>query len=120
VKVQVNTQDVNLQLWDTAGQEDLENIRVLSYTNTDIFLLCFAISEPTSFDNVQAKWLPELKQHVKSPVVVLVGTKIDLREDDSTIQRLSSEGKCPITKEQGEEKAKNIGAQRYVECSSIN
>ena len=86
VQLQVNNQDANLQLWDTAGQEDLENIRVPSYTNTDVFLVCFSVVEPTSLANVQTKWLVELKQYVKDPVCILVGTKTDLRADEATLQ----------------------------------
>jgi GTPase SAR1 family protein len=56
---------------------------------------------------------------MNNPVIILVGTKIDLREDISVIQKLFSEGKSPITQQQGEEKAKKIGARGYFECSSL-
>lgn len=118
VKLQVNGQDVNLQLWDTAGQEDLENIRVLSYTNTDVFLVCFSVVEPTSLQNVQNKWLIELKQYVKDPVMILVGLKKDLRTDESTLQELSSRSESPVTPEQGQAKATEIHAVGYCECSA--
>ena len=119
VKLQVNNQDVNLQLWDTAGQEDLENIRVLSYTNTDVFLVCFSVVEPTSLANVQTKWLVELKQYVKDPVCILVGTKTDLRADEATLQELAQKGQKPITPQDGEQKAREIRAVSYVECSAM-
>jgi GTPase SAR1 family protein len=45
VKLQVNNEEVTPQLWGTAGQGDFENIRVLSYTNTDGFLICFSLGE---------------------------------------------------------------------------
>ncbi|OHT06993.1 Cdc42 [Tritrichomonas foetus] len=118
VKLQVNGSDVNLQLWDTAGQEDLENIRVLSYTNTDVFLVCFSVVEPTSLQNVQTKWLTELKQYIKDPVIVLVGLKVDLRKDDATLQQLSQQGQRPITAEAGKAKADEIHAVGYCECSA--
>jgi small GTP-binding protein len=105
--------------FDVDGQEELENIKVLSYTSTDVFLLCFAVSEPTSFVNVQSKWLPELRKYVTKPVIVLVGTKSDLKDDEAVIQRLASQHQKPITKEQGDAKAKEIGAVGYIECSAI-
>ena len=117
VKLQVNGKDVNLQLWDTAGQEDLENIRVLSYTNTNVFLVCFSIVEPVSFSNVKAKWLTELKQYVKDPVIVLVGLKKDLRDDEPTLQNLASQGLKPITPEEGKACADEIHAVDYLEAS---
>ena len=39
--VNVNGMKVGLVLWDTAGQEDYNRLRPLSYPNTDVFLLCY-------------------------------------------------------------------------------
>jgi small GTP-binding protein len=94
--VPVNNEQVTLQLWDTAGQEDLTNIRVLSYTGTDIPLVCYSIADRNSFSNVQGKWLLELKNHIKEPRIILVGTKTDLCSDNATLLQLSQEGKRPI------------------------
>ena len=47
---------INLGLWDTAGQEDYDRIRPLSYPQTDVFIICFSITSPTSFENVKTKW----------------------------------------------------------------
>lgn len=44
---------VELALWDTAGQEDYDRLRPLSYPETDVVLICFAINLRTSFTNVQ-------------------------------------------------------------------
>ena len=119
VKITVGQKDVNLELWDTAGQEDLENIRVLSYTGTDVFLICFSVIEPTSFQNVQSKWLTELNQYVTNPTTLLIGTKKDLRTDDSILKQLSDSGQKPITPEEGTQKAAQILAKGYLECSAI-
>ena len=119
VHLQVNGEDVHLQLWDTAGQEELENIRILSYTNTNVFLLCFSVIEPNSYDNIQTIWLKELKKHVEKPVFILIGTKTDLRTDDATLQSLSTQGKSPITPELGKKLAEEIKAAGYVECSAL-
>ena len=59
-----NNHPVALSLWDTAGQEDYDRLRPLSYPQTDVFLVCFSIVSPTSFQNVKTKWVPEVKVHV--------------------------------------------------------
>jgi small GTP-binding protein len=119
VRLLVNNEEITLQLWDTAGQEDLGNMRVLSYTGTDVFLVCFSVVEPTSLANVQSVWLPELKKYVKDPRIVLVGRKKDLRSDDATLLRLSQEGQRPIQPSDGKAKATEIKAAAYQECSAM-
>jgi GTPase SAR1 family protein len=46
---------------DTAGQEDYDRLRPLSYPQTDVFVLCFSIASPTSLENVASKWIPEIR-----------------------------------------------------------
>jgi small GTP-binding protein len=108
-KVSLNNTEHTVQLWDTAGQEDLVSVRQLSYPNTDVFLLCFSIADRTSFENVKNKWIDEIKMYVPDPVCLLVGTKADLRED---IEAQVSEAEAMLL-------ARNIGAFDYMECSAI-
>lgn len=120
-------QPVSLGLWDTAGQEDYDRLRPLSYPNTDVFLICFSIDDPGSYANVRAKWFPEISHHLDSTAsadgnrakIILVGTKLDLREDSETLDRLRRAGTAPITYQQGVQMAKEIGAVRYMECSAL-
>lgn len=51
----VDGKPISLGLWDTAGQEDYDRLRPLSYPQTDVFLICFSIVSRASFDNVKAK-----------------------------------------------------------------
>ena len=44
-----------LGLFDTAGQEDYDRLRPLSYPQTDVFLVCFSVISPSSFENVKEK-----------------------------------------------------------------
>ena len=52
-----------LGLFDTAGQEDYDRLRPLSYPQTDVFLVCFSVTSPASFENVKEKWFPEVHHH---------------------------------------------------------
>ncbi|KAJ1347952.1 Rho GTPase protein rac1 [Parelaphostrongylus tenuis] len=109
---------VNLGLWDTAGQEDYDRLRPLSYPQTDVFVLCFSIVSPVSFDNVATKWIPEIRQHCPDAPILLVGTKLDLR-DEANPRTDSTEERPPITKSQGQKCAQKIKAIKYLECSAL-
>jgi len=117
--VMVDSKPINLGLWDTAGQEDYDRLRPLSYPQTDVFLICFSIISPASFENVRAKWVPEIKHHNPNTPCLLVGTKLDLRDDKETLDRLAEKKLAPITYEQGMQMAKEISAVKYLECSAL-
>jgi Ras family protein A len=53
--VEVDGRHVELALWDTAGQEDYDRLRPLSYPDSHVVLICFAIDSPDSLDNVSEK-----------------------------------------------------------------
>ena len=114
----VNGKFVSLNLWDTAGQEDYDRLRPLSYPQTDIFLACFSIISPISFEHIEHKWHPEIIHHCPGVPILLVGNKIDLRDDAATLAVLKEQRSAPITKTQGLEMAKKIGAVKYLECSA--
>lgn len=114
----VNGRFVSLNLWDTAGQEDYDRLRPLSYPQTDVFIVCFSVISPNSFDHVQYKWVPEISHHCPNVPIVLVGNKIDLRDDPTVMAELQNQRITPITKTQGLEMAKKINAVKYVECSA--
>ncbi|XP_044103128.1 ras-related C3 botulinum toxin substrate 3 isoform X3 [Neovison vison] len=107
--VMVDGKPVNLGLWDTAGQEDYDRLRPLSYPQTDVFLICFSLVSPASFENVRAKWYPEVRHHCPHTPILLVGTKLDLRDDKDTIERLRDKKLAPITYPQGLAMAREIG-----------
>merc|ERR1711991_397601 len=113
--VSVDGKPYSVDLWDTAGQEEYKRLRALSYPDTDVFLICYSVVNPSSYENVKTQWVPELKHHCVSAHTIVVGTKTDLRSDPS---RKSAEAE-PFTKEDGERLAKEVGAKMYVECSSF-
>uniref|UniRef100_A0A8C0KV94 Ras homolog family member F, filopodia associated n=1 Tax=Canis lupus dingo TaxID=286419 RepID=A0A8C0KV94_CANLU len=56
--VTVGSKEVTLNLYDTAGQEDYDRLRPLSYQNTHLVLICYDVMNPTSYDNVLIKVRP--------------------------------------------------------------
>ncbi|KAH7365134.1 hypothetical protein KP509_18G010600 [Ceratopteris richardii] len=114
--VSVDGSTVNLGLWDTAGQEDYNRLRPLSYRGADVFLLAFSLISKASYENVIKKWIPELRHYAPGVPIVLVGTKLDLRDNKPYL--MEHPGVVPITSIYGEELRKQIGAAAYVECSA--
>jgi len=117
--IMVDDTPYNLGLWDTAGQEEYDRLRALCYPQTDVFLMCFSIISPSSFENIKIRWYPELQHHCPGTPCLLVGTKLDLREDPGVNDSLRSQGLAPITRDQGEGLSKEIGTSGYVECSAL-
>jgi small GTP-binding protein len=117
--VMVDGKPINLGLWDTAGQEDYDRLRPLSYPQTDVFLICFSIISPTSFDNVKTKWYPEVSHHCPNTPCLLIGTKLDLRDDATTLAQLKEKQIQPIGYAQGLERQKALGMVKYLECSAL-
>ena len=117
--VMVDGKPVNLQLWDTAGQEDYDRLRPLSYPLTDIFILCFSITTPASFDNVKSKWFTEISRHAPGTPFILVGTKLDTRTDEAVIEQLNTKKQGPISKTRGDNLCTELKGFKYVECSSL-
>ena len=70
---------VPVGLWDTAGQEDYDRLRPLSYASADVFLACFTVTTRSTLDNIENKWIPELKHYGRKVPIILVGCKKDLR-----------------------------------------
>ena len=99
---------INMALWDTAGQEDYDRLRPLSYTQTDVFLLAYSVVNPSSFDNIKNKWYPEVSHYCPKVPIVLVGTKIDIREDPAILERLAVKKQVPITYTDGLTLSKDI------------
>ncbi|RMZ12944.1 hypothetical protein D0860_02767 [Hortaea werneckii] len=116
--VEVDGKHVELALWDTAGQEDYDRLRPLSYPDSHVILICFAVDSPDSLDNVQEKWISEVLHFCQGLPIILVGCKKDLRYDQKTIEELHKTSQKPVTPEQAEDVRKKIGAQKYLECSA--
>ncbi|GCE98420.1 Rho GTPase [Zygosaccharomyces mellis] len=139
----VDNKHITLSLWDTAGQEEFDRLRSLSYSDTDVIMLCFSLDSRDSLMNVQHKWVGEIADHCEGVKLVLVALKCDLRRAETEnaaitpnlIQQQrtnqsradlelngsginSAKNSDVISYEEGVEMAKKIGALRYLECSA--
>ncbi|ESW97273.1 GTP-binding protein RHO3 [Ogataea parapolymorpha DL-1] len=121
----IDGQQLQLSLWDTAGQEEFDRLRSLSYSDTHCIILCFAIDSHDSLENVKNKWVGEILEHCEGVKLILVGLKADLRSNDPDIGQNdmlinnAPSGKKLVSYEEGVGVAKEIGALRYLECSAM-
>ena len=116
--IEVDGKCVELALWDTAGQEDYDRLRPLSYPDTDVILMCFSIDSPDSLENIPEKWTPEVRHFCPIVPIVLVGNKKDLKFDEATRRELQKSKQEPVKTEDGRAMSEKIGAYAYLECSA--
>eukprot|EP01090_Pellita_catalonica_P004394 TRINITY_DN1421_c0_g1_i2.p1 TRINITY_DN1421_c0_g1~~TRINITY_DN1421_c0_g1_i2.p1 ORF type:complete len:189 (-),score=38.95 TRINITY_DN1421_c0_g1_i2:76-642(-) len=103
---------IELGLWDTAGQEEYDRLRPLSYANTNVFLICFSMLNKASFENVASKWSAEVDHYCPDVPKLLIGTKSDLIKDASANTEL-------VTEDSAQQLAKAIGAEAFIQCSAF-
>ncbi|ODV77601.1 ras-domain-containing protein [Suhomyces tanzawaensis NRRL Y-17324] len=99
-----NNKLIELALWDTAGQEEYDRLRPLLYPDVDVLLVCFALDNLVSLQNIKDTWFPEVSHFCPGVPIVLVGTKADLPsqiDPDLPIQL-----------------ATEINAVGYIQCSA--
>ena len=99
-------------------QHDYEGVREFSYKDSEVFILCYSVADRDSFKNIKEFWAPEARSHMKRKrPVILVGCQLDLRElREPTEEDPTGE---LISREEGELLAREIGADSFIECSSI-
>ena len=96
-------------MWDTAGQEEFDQLRPLSYPGSDIVLICFSLVDEESLANTRDKWLPEVQDHLSDVTIFLVGLKADLRDEMPN---------DAVSTERGEALVGDLGATQYWEVSA--
>ncbi|KAL3317826.1 hypothetical protein Ciccas_003518 [Cichlidogyrus casuarinus] len=128
--IEVDGKQVELALWDTAGQEDYDRLRPLSYPDTDVILMCFSIDRlvllhflifflsTDSLENIAEKWFPEVKHFCPNVPIILVGNKKDLRNDERARHELAKIRQELVKPEDGRMMAERINAYEYLECSA--
>ncbi|KAA1068788.1 Rho GTPase [Puccinia graminis f. sp. tritici] len=114
-EIRLDSKPIQLALWDTAGQEEYERLRPLSYSKSHVILIAFAIDTPDSLENVTVKWIEEVRSICGPTIpVILVGCKKDLRDADA--------GMNPslfVQRQEAEQVANSINARCYMECSAL-
>jgi len=79
--VKVLDKQINLQVWDTAGQEHHHSsISTTFYRRAHGIVLVYDLDNPTSFQNVN-KWIKQIENKTGEAVLVLVGNKLDLGQE---------------------------------------
>jgi Ras-related C3 botulinum toxin substrate 1 len=116
--VMYGSQTITISMWDTAGQDDYDRLRPLSYPDTNVFIVCYSVVSRNSFENVRTKWAPEVKHYCPDVPIVLVGTKADLREDPDVVRRLNDKNQTVITHEEGINMQLKTGACAFLEVSA--
>ncbi|KAK3749905.1 hypothetical protein QZH41_017361 [Actinostola sp. cb2023] len=118
INTTVNRESYIVTYWDTCTMRslndmhmDLIKLKPLEYENTDVFLACFDVSNPTSFQNISTVWVPEVKHYVPGTPLIVVGNKVDLRCHSKTAVQMLSTAK-------GIELAKRLETE-YCETSSF-
>ncbi|KAL4862484.1 beta-lactamase/transpeptidase-like protein [Aspergillus spectabilis] len=106
-----------LHLWDTTYEPGYTRLSPIWYPNTDIFLVCFSINSPDSFDRVEERWVPEVQYLCPGTSCLIVGTKRDLREDQTIIDELRRQRMRPVQYKEAVKLARSLGYS-YVECSA--
>lgn len=114
-QMKLDGENILLHLWDTAGQEEYDRLRPLSYPGADLILLCFSTAHRPSYKSIKIKWHPEVKHYIPDVPTLLVGTKMDLREH---VEQNPNPDFDLVSTEEGKTLAEEIGAHKYVEISA--
>ena len=117
-EVEVNGNKVQFALWDTAGSPEYNQLRPLSYPETDIFIICYSPTTRNSFESITRSWIPEIQLNCPDVPFVILATKIDLRDDEEILNLLKEKNTTIVTFDEGRKLAIDNNASGYYECSA--
>jgi len=118
----VDGKSIELVLWcvESGRLDNIDTISRVEFPHTDVFVLLFSVDSPSSLERISDFWGLNYLSHYSTVPIILVANKIDLRCDQDTIDRMRERyNRGPISYEEGSEKAKEIKAACYVECSAL-
>ncbi|KAM0686985.1 hypothetical protein COBT_001782 [Conglomerata obtusa] len=110
--VEVDGEQISIAIWDTAGQEEYDAVRPVSYSETDLIFLCYSIENKNMLMNIGAKWMPEIRNYCPTAGTFLVALKSDLRDDENLDRKMVASEK------EGQDMKDQIGASYFLECSA--
>ena len=108
----VDGTSVELGLWDTAGEEDFDRLRPLSYAGTGVFLLCFRADKPETLEHIRTKWYPETSHHCPEAKRILVCITGCAPEDEDESGKVVSIEDCRAV-------AEEIHASNLMVCNIL-
>ncbi|KAM6912408.1 rho-related GTP-binding protein RhoU-like [Xenentodon cancila] len=117
--VHVNGIPTRIKLIDTAGQDKFGHLRSLCYAHVDVFILCFSLVNPASFDNITSKWIPQIRAANQTSPIILVGSQSDLCHNAGILIHLDQLNTRPVSFSQARRLAHRVGAHNYFECSAL-
>ena len=113
--IEVETENTIVEMWDTSGRKEYDNIRQFTFLRSKVFLTCFSLNDRDSLNNVIMKWIPMARNWSKTALVVMVCMKIDLRDEANPT---ASKSPNDVLKSfEWREKAKEMDIT-CLECSS--
>ena len=112
VKVALGSSFLDLEVWDTSGEDSEFSARPIIHHGVSVYLLCFELDNIASYHYVRTKWYPEITRCDPEVPIVLVGTQSDLRDADDTRHLF-------VTTQMGEQLKEEINACAYIECSAL-
>jgi len=84
-KVTMKGKEVTLGIWDTAGQERYESMSRIYYRSAKAAVICYDLTDAKSFEKARF-WVEELQQNEEGCAIYVVGTKIDLIEENPSLR----------------------------------
>ena len=78
-----------------------------------------AVETCVDFTLPLSQWYPEVSHHCPGVPIILVGTKLDLRDDTNFVAGMKQKNQSPISYQQGVQLQKELGMHKYLECSAL-
>ncbi|OAF69071.1 GTP-binding protein rho4 [Intoshia linei] len=116
--IEMDTCSIRFALWDTAGQEEYDSLRPLSYPNSDVILTVFSVAEMASYHNIRDRWWNEIKHYCPLSQTILVATKIDLRDDSKLLKDLEDRNNTILLRKDTLLMATKLKFDAWHECSA--
>ena len=118
VFVKVDEKPIELNLWDTYGDENNDVARSLGYRDTDIVIIAFNIVDKQTLQNVSKKWIKEVRLYMPNVPIILAGLQKDKRYCQVGGKYIIREGS--VSADQAQKVARDQGISKYFEVSALN
>lgn len=133
---------IDIVVVDTPGRYDYLPLRQVAYKKTDLVMICFALDDPQSLENVEKFWVPEVEKNAPGIPYMLVGNRRDYRDEVyanwccceicqdchlgcekgfNTLKKMQADKflhSAMLSYDQGCLMAEQVGAVGYEECSA--